>query len=119
MITLSFNDLICLVFRVVRYEDLSVNPYIGAQQLFKFFGLDYHESVQKFLDTHTKVNDRGLGSTYRNSKSAPFHWRQDLTHDEVRTIQDSCAPAMDMWGYIRTFNCSHQKIFNPVGDFKL
>ncbi|GLH08875.1 Uncharacterized protein GBIM_14026 [Gryllus bimaculatus] len=44
-------------------------------------------SVQQFLDTHTKVDVGGVSSTYRNSKSAPFHWRQDLSHQEVRNIQ--------------------------------
>ncbi|XP_068082897.1 carbohydrate sulfotransferase 5-like [Anabrus simplex] len=106
-------------FRVVRYEDLSVEPYLGVRDLFQFFGLDFHPSVQQFLDTHTKVDVGGVSSTYRNSKSAPFHWRQDLSHLEVRSIQRSCHTAMDHWGYILAANSSHQREFNPLGEFLL
>nr|CAD7571353.1 unnamed protein product [Timema californicum] len=106
-------------FRAMRYEDLSVEPFKGVQDLFEFFGLDFHPSVQLFLETHTKVNVGGASSTFRNSKSAPFHWRQDLTHMEVRAIQRVCRPALDYWGYRLTFNHSHQHEFNPLGEFNL
>jgi hypothetical protein len=103
----------------VRYEDLSVEPHQGVQELFQFFGLDFHPKTQLFLDKHTKVNAGGGHSTYRNSKTAPFHWRQELTHSEVRAIQRAWAPAMHYWGYRRAANSSHQKDFNPVGEFSL
>lgn len=106
-------------FRVMRYEDLSVEPYMGVQDLFQFFGLDFHPSVQQFLDTHTKMDVGGVSSTYRNSKSAPFHWRQDLTHQEVKSIQHVCAQAMDHWGYLQASNSTHQHEFNPMGSFSL
>lgn len=114
---LQFKFVTCS--RAVRYEDLSVEPHRGVQELFQFFGLDFHPNIQLFLDTHTKVNVGGVSSTYRNSKSAPFHWRQDLTHSEVRAIQRACAPAMHYWGYRRAANSSHQKDFNPLGEFSL
>ena len=105
--------------RAVRYEDLSVEPHKGVQELFQFFGLDFHPNIQLFLDTHTKVNVGGVSSTYRNSKSAPFRWRQKLEHSEVRAIQRACAPAMHYWGYRRAANSSHQKDFDPLGEFSL
>ncbi|KAJ9587785.1 hypothetical protein L9F63_018768, partial [Diploptera punctata] len=101
-------------FRAVRYEDLSVEPHKSVRDLLHFFGLSFHPNIRLFLDTHTKVNVGGVSSTYRNSKSAPFHWRQDLTFSEVRAIQRACAPAMHYWGYRRAANSSHQKDFNPL-----
>lgn len=101
-------------FRAVRYEDLSREPHKGVKELFKFFGLDFHPQVSEFLDTHTKTDAGGVSSTFRNSKAAPFHWRQDLSHKEVRTIQKSCKPAMAAWGYINAHNASHQRDFNPL-----
>ncbi|KAK7866079.1 hypothetical protein R5R35_013576 [Gryllus longicercus] len=106
-------------FRVVRYEDLSVEPYTGVQDLFDFLGLDFHPRVKHFLDTHTKVNAGGVSNTYRDSKSAPFHWRQDLSHQEVRNIQRVCLPAMQHWGYVLAANSTHQHDFNPLGSFSL
>ncbi|KAF6212644.1 hypothetical protein GE061_013170 [Apolygus lucorum] len=107
-------------FRAVRYEDISVNPYEGAKKILRFFGREFVPEVRRFLDTHTVHNIGGVSSTYRNSKSAPFHWRGDLTHGEVRYIQESCKTAMAAWGYVSAMNATHQKTFDPIkGHFAL
>jgi hypothetical protein len=103
----------------VRYEDLSLEPHEVFQEIFQIYGLDFHHNVKRFLDTHTKKNSGGFTSTHRNSKSTPFHWRKELTHSEVRDIQRACAPAMHYWGYRHAANSSHQKDFNPLGEFSL
>ncbi|KAE8749405.1 hypothetical protein FOCC_FOCC003919 [Frankliniella occidentalis] len=106
-------------FRAMRYEDLSMEPFSKVQELFDMYGLDFHPAVQEFLETHTKVDVGGVSSTYRNSKSAPFHWRQDLKHSEVRLIQNKCHQAMKLWGYLPALNANHQRDFNPMGNFSL
>lgn len=106
-------------FRVVRYEDLSVDPYTHVKELFSFYGLDFHENVKRFLDTHTKSDAGGVSSTFRNSKVTPFHWQADLEYEEVDQIQRVCEPAMALWGYILASNATHQKEFNPLTDYKL
>ncbi|XP_071873565.1 carbohydrate sulfotransferase 4 isoform X2 [Bombus fervidus] len=106
-------------FRVVRYEDLSVDPYRHVKELYNFYGLDFHVNVKKFLDTHTKNDVGGVSSTFRNSKVAPFHWRTDLDFEEVDEIQKVCAAAMRLWGYVMASNSSHQKDFDPLTDYQL
>ncbi|XP_046471357.1 carbohydrate sulfotransferase 5-like isoform X1 [Neodiprion pinetum] len=106
-------------FRVIRYEDLAVEPYKHVEELFKFYGLDFHPSVKRFLDTHTKNDVGGVSSTYRNSKAAPFHWRADLEFEEVEEIQRNCVVAMKHWGYVHAINASHQREFNPITDYVL
>ncbi|XP_012342738.1 carbohydrate sulfotransferase 4 isoform X2 [Apis florea] len=106
-------------FRVVRYEDLSVDPYKHVKELYNFYGLDFHINVKKFLDTHTKNDVGGVSSTFRNSKVAPFHWRTDLDFEEVDEIQRVCAPAMRLWGYVMASNSSHQKDFDPLTNYQL
>ncbi|KAI5711080.1 hypothetical protein M8J76_002057 [Diaphorina citri] len=101
-------------FKVMRYEDISLDPYKSVSGLFSFFGLDLHPKVIDFLDTHTKVDIGGVSSTYRDSKSAPFHWRNDLTFEEVDAIQGSCKSALRLWGYKNAVNASHQKSFIPI-----
>ncbi|KAK9710259.1 Sulfotransferase domain [Popillia japonica] len=71
-------------FRAIRYEDLSLNPYKHVRELFDFFGLNFHQNVINFLDSHTKANSGGVSSTFRDSKNAPFHWRNDLNFSEVQ-----------------------------------
>ncbi|XP_017878288.1 carbohydrate sulfotransferase 5-like isoform X1 [Ceratina calcarata] len=106
-------------FRVVRYEDLSVDPYRYVKELYNFYGLDFHVNVKKFLDTHTKNDVGGVSSTFRNSKVAPFHWRTDLDFAEVDEIQRVCAAAMRLWGYVMASNSSQQKEFDPLTDYQL
>ncbi|XKL67502.1 hypothetical protein PGB90_002993 [Kerria lacca] len=101
-------------FRVIRYEDLSLDPYEHVEKLLHFFGFQLHPNIIKFLDTHTKVNYGGVSSTYRDSKSTPFHWRNDLTFDEVVKMQRACKSAMKLWGYVRAYNETHQKYFKPI-----
>lgn len=107
-------------FRAVRYEDISLQPYTEVEDLFAFLGLSFHARVKQFLDTHTKTDAGGVSSTFRNSKAAPFHWRKDLSHKEVRAIQKACRPAMKAWCYAHALNATHQKDFNPIAkSFKL
>ncbi|XP_044730070.1 carbohydrate sulfotransferase 5-like [Chrysoperla carnea] len=106
-------------FRVIRYEDLSLNPFEQVQDLLQFFQLDFGETVRKFLDNHTKFDMGGVSSTFRNSKSAPFHWRSDLEFNEVRLIEDQCSEAMELWGYVRAPNETELKLFNPLTDYKV
>ena len=70
-----------------RYEDFSMDPYNNTKNIFNFFGFSFHKNVIKFLDTHTKTNIGGVSSTFRDSKTAPFKWRERLKKDEVLKIQ--------------------------------
>ncbi|XP_073822609.1 carbohydrate sulfotransferase 4 [Musca autumnalis] len=102
-------------FRTLRYEDLSLDPYEMSQELLQFYGLPFDPLVEEFLDTHTKVNIGGVSSTFRDSKSAPFHWIQDLTQADIKHIQNSCITAMDLWGYRRISNFTdYARNFDPI-----
>ncbi|XP_049529729.1 carbohydrate sulfotransferase 5-like [Anopheles darlingi] len=107
-------------FRVVRYEDLSLDPYRMTKEILHFYGLPYHPAVRTFLDTHTKQDVGGVSSTYRDSKSAPFHWTKDLTFEEVKIIQDSCVAAMKSWGYRNaTSEWELYNNFNPLLSYSV
>lgn len=105
--------------RMIRYEDLSFNAYNGTRELFEFFHLNYHPRVKKFLDTHTKQKIGGVSSTFRDSKVAPVHWRQDLSWEDVDRIQSVCGEALRLWGYELAKDEAHLRSFNPVGEFKI
>ena len=64
-----------------------MDPYNNTKDIFNFFGYSFHKNVVKFLDTHTKTNIGGVSSTFRDSKTAPFKWRERLKKDEVLKIQ--------------------------------
>ena len=96
---LIFLFLISDRYKVFRYEDFSMQPYENSADVFKFFGFTMHNNVKQFLDTHTKSNIGGVSSTFRDTKTAPFKWREKLTRQEVFDIQSECAVAMELWGY--------------------
>ncbi|XP_066584005.1 carbohydrate sulfotransferase 4-like isoform X2 [Prorops nasuta] len=106
-------------FRVIRYEDLSVDPYRHVKELYEFYGLNFHPDVKRFLNTHTKNDVGGVSSTFRNSKVAPFHWRTDLDFEVVEEIQKVCATAMRLWGYVMAVNATHQREFDSLTDYEL
>lgn len=89
-----------------------------TRELFDFFHLTYHSSVQRFLDTHTKTSIGGVSSTFRDSKTAPIHWQKDLSWPEVDKIQKVCKKALKLWGYEIAKNETHLHTFMPVGKLK-
>lgn len=114
---LTLKLIICC--RVIRYEDFSQDPYRGVDMVFSFFQLVVSESVHEFLNTHTRLNVGGVSSTFRNSSSAPFHWRQDLNYSEVKQIEEQCTEAMHHWGYVKARNEFSLRDLNPVTNYTL
>ncbi|CAG7838159.1 unnamed protein product [Allacma fusca] len=103
-------------FMIIRYEDMSSDIYAAVRKIFKFFRLQYHPQVEKFLANHTTINIGGTSSTYRNTKAAPFHWMQDLAKNftSIQVIQNSCRKALDVWGYNVVQSRKQLDGFNPV-----
>ena len=97
-----------------RYEDFSMDPYNNTENVFKFFGFTVHKRVTKFLDSHTKTNIGGVSSTFRDSKTAPFKWREKLNMSEVLEIQSKCTEAMELWGYKAVTENEDLTNFDPV-----
>jgi len=101
-------------YKVFRYEDFSMDPYNNTKDVFQFFGFTFHNRVKKFLDSHTRTNIGGVSSTFRDSKTAPFKWREKLSKEEVLNIQSKCDEAMKVWGYKMYDSDSDLNTFEPV-----
>lgn len=103
-------------FKVVRYEDLSLEPFKLTKEILTFYGLPFDPDVEDFLDSHTRTDIGGVSSTFRDSKTAPFHWMRDLAFDEIDYIQQHCTEAMNLWGYRKADNEDMllTNIFNPM-----
>jgi len=101
-------------YKVFRYEDFSMNPTNNTIDVFDFFGFSFHQKVEDFLDSHTKSNKGGVSSTFRDSKTAPFKWREKLSMAEVVNIQVKCEEAMKLWGYKILTDPDELRTFDPV-----
>lgn len=108
-------------FKVVRYEELSLQPFKLTEEILKFYGLPFDQMVVKYLESHTKQNIGNIYSTFRDSSSTPFRWMYNLTYKEIDEIQSNCSNAMELWGYKKMeeedVNCVEE--FNPLLELML
>ena len=98
-------------YKVIRYEDFSLNPEQYSKDVMHFYGVPLHDDVGKYLASHTAKTDK-----------IPFMWRQHLNTTEVQTIQESCKPALSLWGYNLYQEGENITTFEPVlqmGKFEL
>lgn len=106
--------------KVIRYEDLSLDPYPMTQSILSFYGLPFDAAVEDFLDSHTRSDIGGVSSTFRDSKSAPFHWINDFSFHEIDRIQGSCEKAMRLWGYRMADRATfRRKTFFSLGNYSM
>lgn len=101
-------------FKIVRYEDLSMQPFTVVSQLMKFFGLSFHHEVKTYLEEHTTKNNSNYFGTYRDSSLTALMWRRKLPYARTKMIQEVCSVALDAWGYLPANNMSHQLTMNPL-----
>ena len=71
---------------MVRYEDFSLHPVNKTKLIFDFLGFKLSQQVTEFLESHTKT-ERQDTDTVRDTKTAPFKWRERLNKTEVLEIQ--------------------------------
>ncbi|XP_040583049.1 carbohydrate sulfotransferase 4 [Lepeophtheirus salmonis] len=110
-------------FMVFRYEDFSNDPFNNSKKVLDFFSFVYHDKVRDFLKSHTAIKKGGVSSTFRNSKTAPYHWMKDLKIEEILSIQKECGEALRLWGYVpykySSTDNSYIKSFNPLTNYSL
>lgn len=92
------------VCRFIRYEDLMMNVEPEIKSILRFFRLDYHPDIQNFIASHTVTRVGNDFSTFRDSKTMPFHWIDHYLQDNndshvLQNIETQCQEAMNLWGY--------------------
>jgi len=105
--------------RVIRYEDFCKDIKNNAKELLQFFNFKMHPRVINFIESHTHENMGGVSSTFRDSKNAPYHWRNELNFTEVQNIQEKCSQAMDLWGYRKATSPEELKDLDPLNEYNL
>ncbi|GBN72836.1 Carbohydrate sulfotransferase 1 [Araneus ventricosus] len=98
-------------FMVLRYEDLSIDPFATTTRLVEFLGLQsIPPDTQAFLNSHTSVignvrekyRPQGLDypySTFRNSSITAMSWRSQMSFRRVTLLQTTCQTALTGLGY--------------------
>ena len=119
IISFFFSDKIHLI----RYEDLSVDPFGTTDDLFKFLDLSPNKLIEKYVEQHTQTTRNGALSTTtkklditstqeksmqdkslpyttsRNSKVTAFLWKKKMKTKDILKVQRVCRKPMRMLGY--------------------
>lgn len=98
-------------FMVLRYEDLSLDPFGTTNRLVQFLGFQsIPPETETFLNTHTSVignvrdkyRTQGVDypySTFRNSSITATSWRLQMSFKRVALLQTTCQAALTGLGF--------------------
>ena len=86
-------------FKVIRYEDLVVNTVKVTQELYKFVGFEWSDSVDKWIIAQGKnTKQKGAYSLFRNASAAIHGWK-NAPKPFIKAVEDACGDLMDFLGY--------------------
>lgn len=74
--------------RVLRYEDMCVNPVETAKSYFDFCGLEWCEQTAKFLGASTTKDSESYYSVYKNPEKAASKWKSVLSQPTINAIKN-------------------------------
>ena len=120
---------------MIRYEDMSVDPFTTTDKLLKFLDLAHNKLIESFLEDHTQtVRNTSLSSSHttegapkdyswkytystsRNSKATAFNWKKIMKSENIQNVQRVCEKPVQMLGYNLMHNISKDRYCN---DFPL
>ena len=74
----------------IKNEDISLNPLLEYEKIFKFLELDLNEKIRKeIIDSTTSSRP---GKLKRNSKENIKSWKKRLTEEEINNIKSKTKP---------------------------
>ena len=99
-------------YHIIRYEDLASNPLEEMYRLYEFLELQPDENVTRWASDQQKISifgdrlhytNKSLRYTFGTTRSNPAFtaqaWRQTLSWNENKDIQNYCAEFLDIFGY--------------------
>ena len=91
-------------FKVVRHEDLSIEPIEGYRALYEHLGLNYTPQAQQIIlkssssENPTEVSQKNIYATQLDSRANLHNWKRRLSADEISRIRQITEEAAS-WYY--------------------
>jgi len=91
----------------VRYEDLVSTPQATLHRLCGVLGLPYQEQMLRFHLDAERFMTEAASSSFNAAATTPIapghadRWRQDLSTDEIASVEALCVNEMAEFGYAR------------------
>ncbi|XP_063809135.1 carbohydrate sulfotransferase 7 [Pseudophryne corroboree] len=87
----------------LRYEDLVLTPEQELRRLLRFTGLPALPELEDFVLNMTRgpsySSDRPFLVSARNAREAVSAWRERLSREQVRRVEEACGEAMQVLSY--------------------
>ena len=108
---------------LVRYEDLALNFFHLAKEIYSFTDLSYtdqaiHDMEAKLFNDAPKYKSNYKTERKLEREEVLKPWVEDdiLQEDELKFIQDVCANSMKKWNYTAVDDIKHGKIYKTVSN---
>ncbi|XP_030051217.1 carbohydrate sulfotransferase 6-like [Microcaecilia unicolor] len=99
-------------YRLVRFEDLVKDPLAYLKQWYKAMGLIMSSKLESWvynISHQTAPKIKGLMPISGDSKRIAEHWRDKLSFQKVKEVQDFCQQDMEVFGYRPVWSIKEQK----------
>ncbi|XP_030051227.1 carbohydrate sulfotransferase 6-like [Microcaecilia unicolor] len=99
-------------YLMVRHEDLVKDPLAYLREWYEYVGLSISPKLEDWVYniTHGSIlNDRGLMRFSGDSLKIAQKWREKLSFQKVKEVQQLCKQEMDTFGYQRVWSEEHLK----------
>ncbi len=80
-------------FKIIRHEDLSLNPEAGYKALYESLGLEFTDSVRETIlnssssENPTELSKKKVHSVKLDSRANVDNWKKRLTEAEIKKIR--------------------------------
>jgi len=72
--------------KIISYDELCEQPMSGAQEIFSFFNIPFHQQTEQFIKESTSSHDEAFYSVNKDPKQAKFGWQKNITDEQVIAI---------------------------------
>jgi hypothetical protein len=101
----KFETLYPQKFTLIRFEDLSNDPFSNVKLLYSRIGIPFTEKIESFINGNTNINSSDIRnedpySTSRNSSKIAYEWMNSLNRTFNIKAQDICGDILKEFKYI-------------------
>jgi len=80
---------------LMRYEQLCVEPLAAFAEVFRFFGLTFHQQVKHYLKVSTSSHSDSYYSTSKDPAKAMHGWKSKLPAKDIAAIESIIGSHLD------------------------
>ena len=108
MARMQYNPQITGSYLRIRYEDLVRSPAYIIDRMYRFIGVTPDATVRNWLKEFIGMKEgigrklkreRGVGTLRKDPKAIPARWKEVLSQEQIRQIEQKCYLYMKMFGY--------------------